>query len=100
MLVDVMRPRYRRPVTLRTVLESLYSLHRKVDHLMADLTALNAAMDELASEEGSVVTELQRLSAIIAEGGSVSQADIDAVTAKVQSVSQGLKDAVAADPQG
>lgn len=83
-----------------TLRQLIISLHRKVDKLMADLTALNAALDDLAGEEASVVTELQRLSALIASGGSVSQSDIDALTARVTSVSQGLKDAVAADPQG
>lgn len=76
----------------------LYELLGKVDRIMADLTALNTAVDALVTTENEVVAELKRLSALVAGGGSVSQADLDALTSKVQGVSTDITDAIAQDP--
>jgi hypothetical protein len=77
---------------------TLTTVNGKLDKIMADLTALTAAVDALVSEDASVVAELQRLSALVASGGSVSQADLDALTARVQGVTGDIQTAIDADP--
>lgn len=64
---------------------------------MADMKALNDAVDALVAEEGSVKAALDDLSAKVAAGSGVTQADIDAVTAKLSSVSDDMKAAVDKD---
>jgi t-SNARE complex subunit (syntaxin) len=75
-----------------------YEALGRLETIMADLTALTTAVDQLVTEDASVVAELQRLSALVASGGTVSQADLDALTAKVQGVNTDITNAIAADP--
>lgn len=64
---------------------------------MADMKALNDAVDALVSEENSVKAALDDLKAKLDAGNGVTQADIDAVTAKLSSVSDDMKAAVDKD---
>lgn len=70
------------------ILDSLHALHSQFNdrwrELMADLTALQAAVDSLVTAEGSAAAEMQALVAEIAtlQAGSVTQEQIDAVTQK------------------
>lgn len=64
---------------------------------MADLAALNAAVEDLQNTEADAVAALNDLSDKVAAGNSVSQGDIDAITAKLTGMSDGLKSAVAVD---
>lgn len=71
-------------------------------HIMADLTALSAAVDAqtaavaaLTETDASVVAALDDLSAKLADGGTVVQADIDAITAKVTASADAANQAIA-----
>lgn len=66
---------------------------------MADLSKLDASVDALVSVVGTAVTDLQALSAEIAElkAGGTDQAAIDALQAKVDAVVGNLSGAVAAN---
>lgn len=64
---------------------------------MADMSALNDAVDALVAEEGSVKAALDDLSAKLAAGNGVTQADIDAVATKLTGVTNDLKAAVDKD---
>jgi hypothetical protein len=70
---------------------------KRLDRIMANLDALNAAVAALVDDDTSVKAALDDLSAKLAVGQSVSQSDIDAITAKLTGVDGDLKAAVAAD---
>ena len=69
----------------------------KVNTIMADLTQLQAAAQQISTDVAAAVAALNDLAAKLADGGTVSQADIDAVTAQLTSASSDLDAAVAAD---
>ena len=93
-LAVVKRYLRRRPPTLRNL---VWSLHGKADKIMADLTALTAAIDSLVSTDASVVTALDDLKAKIDAGGTVSQTDIDALRDKVTSAVVDMNSAIDRD---
>ncbi len=77
------------------VLRSLRALHRKVDKIMADITALEAAVEEMAvaevaaaAELGELVTEIATLTA-----GEISQEQIDTLTEKASGIATALNSA-------
>src|SRR5882757_7194414 len=82
---------------LRKIYINTEIIIRRERMVMADLTALNAAVDSLVSEEASVVAALDDLKAKLDAGGTISQADLDALTAKVQQVGSDLQSAVDRD---
>jgi len=69
------------------------SIHRKLDHIMADLTALRASVSQVLSEIDDAVAALADLSTKVA-AGTVSQADIDAITATLAGAATSLDTAV------
>lgn len=72
-------------------------LNKRLDFIMADLAALNAAVADLVAEVASAVTALDDLAAKVAAGGGVTQADIDAVSAQLTTANTSLATAVATD---
>lgn len=79
--------------------QSLHDLHRKVDHLMADITALTNAVNALDTDEQAAAADLQALTADIAslQVGQVTQAQIDALTNHATAVATALSAATAAN---
>lgn len=82
------------PVWVKIILLEIYKLR---EDIMLDMTALNDAINALVDEENSVKVALDDLSSKVAQGNSISQADIDAITAKLTGVTDDLKAAVATD---
>jgi hypothetical protein len=83
----------------RLILLSLGALHRKVNKIMGDLTALNTAVDNLVAAESAAATELGELRDEVAQltAGEITQEQIDAITTKVTGVADALT-AASADP--
>jgi len=79
----------------RSQRQSLAQLHRKVDSIMADFTAANAALDALGADDTSIVAELQKLSAAVASG-TADQTAVDALTARATQIHADLQAALAA----
>lgn len=75
------KPPQENPVTL------VHEILRKADEIMADVTALTAAVTELQTEAAAAVT------AITTEP-TPTQAEVDAITANVTAVSTELKTAL------
>lgn len=75
----------------------LNRIEQKVDNLMANLQALQAASDQITNDVASAIAALDNLSQRVASGGDISQADVDAITASLTSAHQQLTDAVAQD---
>ena len=87
------------PASLRGLLESL---HRKVDQLMADVSALEAAVENLTVVEGAAAAELSALAAEVAQltAGEITQEQIDGITQKVTDTANALTAATqAAEPE-
>lgn len=87
------------PEVSQLLLVLLLALNRKVDRLMANIEALDAAVTQLGEAQGLAVAELQELRDEIAEleAGEISQEKIDALTEKVTGVATTLT-AAAQDP--
>lgn len=75
----------------------LNRIEQKVDNLMANLQALQAASDQITNDVASAIAALDNLSQRVGSGGDISQADVDAITASLTSAHQQLTDAVAQD---
>lgn len=74
------------------------STDRKLDRIMADLTALSAAVASLVTTDTSVVAALNDLSAKLAAAGNpTDQAAVDAITAQLTTVASDINTAVATD---
>ena len=71
----------------------LLSLHRKVDALMADVSALQAAVDQLVVVEAAAAAELADLAGEVAAltAGEITQEQIDSITQKVTATADALK---------
>lgn len=78
------------------VIHLLDQINRKASHIMADLTALQASVDSLATAEAAAAGELQALVDEIAalEAGDVTQEQIDAITTRATQVADALNSAV------
>lgn len=77
-------------------------LFRMMERIMADLSGLTSAVESLVASQATIVSAFADLAAKVtaAEAGAVPQADVDALTAQVQSVNAALVAAAAqADPQ-
>jgi outer membrane murein-binding lipoprotein Lpp len=74
------------------VLTMLGALHRKVDKLMTDLTALQAAVDGLVGAEGAAAEELVALKDEVAQltAGTITQDQIDSIASKVTDTANAL----------
>jgi seryl-tRNA synthetase len=72
------------------------NIDRKLNTIMADLTALQAAANQITTDVSEAVARLNELGDLLA-AGELTQADLDAVTATLTSASTALDDAVAAD---
>jgi multidrug resistance efflux pump len=86
-------------------LDHLERIERKINRIlersitiMADLSALNAAVTQLQTDEQAAAAELAALAAQVSSltAGTISQAQIDALTASVTSTAQALSDATTA----
>lgn len=75
----------------------LQRIEWKVDTVMANLAALQAAATQIQTDVSEAVTALQDLSSKVANGGGVSQEEIDAITTQLSGASQQLDDAVASN---
>ncbi len=64
---------------------------------MADLSALNAAVAQVSTDVGEAITALHELSAKVAAGDPIAQADVDAITAQLDGLGDQLDAAVAQD---
>lgn len=86
----------------RGIGESLESLHRKVDKVLTDLTALNNAVDALEAKEAAVASELSALRDEIAQlsAGTITQEQIDGLAARVTAVGEKLNEEVNAPDGG
>jgi len=69
---------------LQQVEASLTLLHRKVDTLMATIKQVSDKLDEataaltrIASEEVKQTTEIKRLRDLLAQGGAITEADLE-----------------------
>lgn len=89
--------------------ESLHVVHKKLDliiigigDLMADVSKLENAINELGADEVAAVTELKQLAEEIAKLSTEqapSQEQIDVITAKAEGIATALKaGTVAAEP--
>lgn len=72
-------------------------LNRKLDCIMADLTNLNAAVDQVGTDVQEAIVALDELSAKVGAGDGIDQGDIDAITEKLKSAGSSLDEAVARD---
>lgn len=83
----------------KLILRLLGAINRKVNKLMADITALNAAVDSLVAAEGAAANELTALRDEIAalSAGDITQEQIDGITQRVTDVATALNTA-SADP--
>ncbi len=90
---------YRRLDRDDRILQSLHSLHRKVDTLMADISALTNAVNALDTDEQAAAVDLQALTNTIAglQVGQVTQAQIDELTTHATAVATALSQATAAN---
>lgn len=79
------------------LLDVVMLINRKQSYIMADIAALQAAADQISTDVGEAIVALDDLAAKVAAGETVSQADIDAITAKLTEASTNLDDAVATD---
>lgn len=77
------------------VVDLLQSLHRKVDKMATDITALETVIEQLAEVEGAAVAELQDLASQIStlEVGNITQDQVDALKDKAQTAVEALTDA-------
>lgn len=73
------------------------NINRKLDRIMADLTALKAAASQITTDVSEAVTRLDELKDLLA-AGELTQADLDAVTATLTNASTALDQAVADAP--
>lgn len=80
---------------LTAVIHNQKIINRKVDSIMADFTAANAALDALGADDTSIVAELQKLSAEVASG-TADQTAVDALTARATQIHADLQAALAA----
>lgn len=80
---------------LDDVMDSLESIHRKVDIIMADITALNDAVAALEAAEGAAAEELRALVTDVENltAGEISQEQIDALTERTTNVVNALNNA-------
>lgn len=77
------------------------SIERKLDTIMADLTALNAAVMALSDAEHAAAAELSKLADEVAglTAGAVTQDQIDSIAASVTNVASQLQaDVAGAEP--
>lgn len=74
----------------RRIINSLHDLHRKADTIMADLTALNAAIATLQTDVANVQTYIESL--------TNDQPQVDAATQQVDTVASTLAGLVPAPP--
>lgn len=90
---------YRRLDRDDRIVQSLHSLHRKVDTLMADISALTNAVNALDTDEQAAAADLQALTNTIAglQAGQVTQAQIDELTTHATAVATALSSATAAN---
>lgn len=79
------------------ITQVLQRLEWKVDTIMADLSALQAAATQTQSDIASAIELLNSLKATVDSGGGVSQADLDAVTATLSGANATLESAVSTD---
>lgn len=73
------------------------TIDRKLDYLMTDIAGLQAAAAKISTDVAAAVVALNDLAAKVAAGDSVSQADVDAITAQLTDATTALDDAVALD---
>lgn len=83
---------------LQQVETSLTLLHRKVDTLMATVKELSDKLDEtttaisrIGAEEVQQTAELKRLRDLLAQGGTITAADLDPLLLKAQTIVDALK---------
>lgn len=79
------------------IAQTLDRIDRKVDTIMANLSALQAAAQQVGDDVASAISRLDELSDKVRNGDTVSQADVDAITASLQSAHENLTTAVASD---
>jgi ABC-type transporter Mla subunit MlaD len=75
----------------------LKTIERKVEQIMADITALQSAVDQLQTSVQAAATELSTLASDVAgltPGSTITQDQIDALTASVTSAQSALDTAV------
>lgn len=77
---------------------AINALLQKVNTIMTDITALQAAVTQVQSVDGAAVAELQTLANQVAglEVGNISQSDIDTLTANLTSVATSVANATTA----
>lgn len=78
------------------ILAQVIAVNRKVNKLMADVSALEAAIDSLTAADESVASALNELRDEVStlEAGSISQEKIDSLTSKVTNAVTALGNAV------
>lgn len=82
---------------MKWLLDCLFEpINRKLDKIMADLSALQAAATQISMDVQGAITALDDLAAKVG-AGSATQADVDAITATLSSASDNLDAAVATD---
>jgi len=85
-------------VKLDQILALLGAIHTQESQIMATVTSIKQLVIDLDTETNDVAAkvdaqtaEIQRLSAIIAAGGAVTQEDLDAISAGLTPISERLK---------
>jgi outer membrane murein-binding lipoprotein Lpp len=75
------------------IIDLLRSLHRKVDKMATDITQLETVIEELSTETGIAVGELEELATQIGalEVGQITQDQVDALKDKAASAVETLK---------
>jgi hypothetical protein len=86
----------------RGIGQLLESLHRKVDKVMQDLTKLNESVDRLLAGQAAAADEMAALRDEIAslQAGTITQEQIDGITAKVTEAADKLAESVNAPDGG
>lgn len=79
------------------VITLLNRIDRKENKEMADITVLEADVTALVSSVNAAKAALDDLAQKVADGGSVTQADIDAIDAQLTSAKSTLDTAVSTD---
>lgn len=72
-------------------------IERKLDEIMTGIQGLQAAASQISTDVQNAVAALDDLSARVAAGDAISQADVDAVTSTLTQASAKLDQAVATD---
>lgn len=79
-------------VALAVVIFGTVQLLRKGDILMATVTEIVASLDAVAAGVDGLEAAIAELKAKVAAGGVASQADLDAIAAKVAAIGADLVD--------